>query len=155
MKIGPNFHSAFVLVLTGLQAAIKHVHSLICKFPNYVKQSNTNLKSTNVINTSKAIIIEHHSLNNWAGFNKWWQRKSKQMWLAKKRGFRLQLVCLLWPQREQQQRRPHSLCTNISTPSNSHTPTLLHEKMMTNPHVRCAFYIPFHFRPQIHPYVIT
>ncbi len=98
-----------------------------------------------MVNTSKAIIVGHNSLHNWAGFNNWWQRKSQQIWLLQKRVFRLQLVCLLWPQWEQQHRRPQSFCTNTSTPLHSHT----------QKDVLGAFYIPFHLRPQIHPYVIT
>lgn len=73
-----------------------------------------------MVNTSKAIIVGHNSLNNWAGFNNWWQRKSKQIWLLQKRVFRPQLVCLLWPQWEQQHRGPKAF-VKTSTPSNSHT----------------------------------
>lgn len=72
------------------------------------------------------------------------ERVSKSDCCRKTRGFRLQLVCAGL----KGYRRPWSHCTNMPTPSNFHTPTL-------NPHVWGAFYIPFHFRPHIHPYVIT
>lgn len=114
-------------------------------------------KSTNVINTSKAIIV-HHSLNNWAGFKNWWQRKSKQIWLLqKKKNERLWITAFLFIMASKGTaawKTPKPLYKHIHTLKFSHSNSTTRKKDDKSPCLG-AFYIPFHFGPQIHPYVIT
>lgn len=55
------------------------------------------------------------SPDNWAGFNNWWQRKSKQMWLADKQ----EALVHSWTQRVQKTLKP--LYKHVHTLKCSHT----------------------------------